>query len=173
MKRSLILMMSSFLLLTACGQSNTQDVERLEVTSLTAGAGDKVEKGSKVKISYILWQYDKRGVDNKGATLDESKKHRFPMEFVIGSGRMMPGLEEGIRGMKEGEVRRIKVPSHQAYGSKGIEGKIPPGVALVFEVRVIKNFEINFAILKKQKALDFPKAFLFFKFKNLIDLREE
>jgi len=38
-----------------------------------------------------------------------------PLVFTIGKGAALPGLEEGIVGMKKGEIRRIIVPSDLGY----------------------------------------------------------
>ncbi len=39
-----------------------------------------------------------------------------PLEFVMGSGMIIPGLEKGLIGMHEGERKQIDVPAAEAYG---------------------------------------------------------
>lgn len=39
-----------------------------------------------------------------------------PIEFTYGTGQIIEGLELGIKDMKEGETKVIKIPSTQAYG---------------------------------------------------------
>lgn len=41
-----------------------------------------------------------------------------PLEFTLGSGEVIPGLESGIIGMKAGETKTISVPPEEAYGPR-------------------------------------------------------
>ncbi|MFC1826192.1 peptidylprolyl isomerase [Thermodesulfobacteriota bacterium] len=50
-----------------------------------------------------------------------------PMQFTIGNGNILPGLENGIVGMQIGDTKTIKIPPEEAYGRR-IE-------ALVVEVK--------------------------------------
>jgi len=77
------------------------------------------------------------------------------LTWVIGSGQLLPGLEEGMLGMKRNSVRRIEIPSTQVFAANK-KGQLPlPAVAntdgqrrfknlfktdatLLFEVEVIK-----------------------------------
>ncbi len=50
---------------------------------------------------------------------DETVDTNFDKEaisFIYGSGQIIEGLELGIKQMKEGETKTIKVPSEKAYG---------------------------------------------------------
>jgi len=38
------------------------------------------------------------------------------LEFIVGRGTVLPGFERAVLGMAEGEIRRIEVPSADAYG---------------------------------------------------------
>ena len=49
---------------------------------------------------------------------------------------MLPGLDEGLLGMSEGELRVITVPPALAYGNDA-KPKIPPRSTLVFEVDLL------------------------------------
>ncbi|CAH1271124.1 FKBP9 [Branchiostoma lanceolatum] len=63
------------------------------------------------------------------------------VDFVLGRGEVIKGMETGLRGMCAGERRKITVPPHLAYGDKReelLEGSIPPGSTLVFEVELIE-----------------------------------
>ncbi len=50
---------------------------------------------------------------------------------------IIPGLDEGLRYMKEGGKGRFLVPSSLAYGQAGIWGIVPGYTPLVFEVNLI------------------------------------
>jgi FKBP-type peptidyl-prolyl cis-trans isomerase len=73
-----------------------------------------------------------------------------PSEYVLGpDGRLIPGLDELLTGMRPGEKRRALVPPELGYVSKGLEPQ-PPEFGqkrqvevharepLVFEVKLIK-----------------------------------
>ncbi len=46
----------------------------------------------------------------------DSNKGAMPLEFVMGKGQIIPGLEKGLVGMSEGESADILVKAEDAYG---------------------------------------------------------
>eukprot|EP00397_Hematodinium_sp_SG-2012_P049557 GEMP01057196.1.p1 GENE.GEMP01057196.1~~GEMP01057196.1.p1 ORF type:complete len:268 (+),score=75.08 GEMP01057196.1:156-959(+) len=56
------------------------------------------------------------------------------ISWMVGSGGMITGFDIGVRGMREGERRRIYIPAKLGYGKKGHKPKIPPNADLVFDV---------------------------------------
>lgn len=65
-------------------------------------------QGSKVKVHYT-------GTFNDGQTFDSSAGHE-PLEFEVGSGQVIPGFEQAVVGMKQGETKEVRVPEAEAYG---------------------------------------------------------
>jgi peptidylprolyl isomerase len=67
-----------------------------------------------------------------------------PMEFPHGIGRMIPGFDLGVEGMRVGGKRRIFVPWALAYGYRAIpdHGADHPGIPaksdLIFDVELIE-----------------------------------
>lgn len=41
-----------------------------------------------------------------------------PMSLVFNKGTLFPGLEESLIGMKQGEIRNVRIPPNKAYGIK-------------------------------------------------------
>ena len=41
-----------------------------------------------------------------------------PLEFKLGEGKIIPGIENAVTGMSVGESKSVKVPPEQAYGQK-------------------------------------------------------
>lgn len=39
-------------------------------------------------------------------------------DFRYGVGQMLPGMDEGIKGMKTGGVRKMRIPGNLAFGEK-------------------------------------------------------
>jgi len=67
-----------------------------------------VKKGDTVKIHYT-------GRIKDGQVFDSSKE-REPIEFEIGSGRVIAGVDKGVIGMKPGEKKEVTVPPQEGYG---------------------------------------------------------
>ncbi len=51
----------------------------------------------------------------------DSNKGGMPLEFVMGKGQIIPGLEKGLEGMSEGESADILVKAEDAYGLRDEE----------------------------------------------------
>lgn len=49
-------------------------------------------------------------------TIFDSSDGRDPLEFELGSGTIIPGLDRAISGMREGEQKTVTIPSAEAYG---------------------------------------------------------
>lgn len=51
-------------------------------------------------------------------TVFDSSIDREPIEFTIGAGRVIPGVEEAVTGMAPGESKSATIPPEQAYGPR-------------------------------------------------------
>lgn len=61
-----------------------------------------------------------------------------PYQTVLGSGDMLPGVDQGLYNMCVGEKRRIIIPPPLAYGSKGNKiFRVPPDQTLIWEVELV------------------------------------
>ena len=69
----------------------------------------QVKTGDTVRIHYT-------GTLNDGTPFDSSSG-RDPLEFTVGSGQIIPGLEKAIPGMAVGEKKTVEVPAEDAYGA--------------------------------------------------------
>mmetsp|Transcript_6412 Transcript_6412/g.7371 ORF Transcript_6412/g.7371 Transcript_6412/m.7371 type:complete len:204 (-) Transcript_6412:239-850(-) len=74
----------------------------------------------------------------------ESQQEPVPFDqsmisFKIGYGKVLDGCDRGIRGMKVGGIRVLKIPSHLGFGTEGFEGaySIPPNSDLQYTVELI------------------------------------
>lgn len=68
----------------------------------------QVKSGDTVRIHYT-------GTLRDGTTFDSSEG-RDPLEFQVGSGQIIPGLDKAIPGMEVGEKKTVNVPCDEAYG---------------------------------------------------------
>jgi peptidylprolyl isomerase len=71
-----------------------------------------------------------------------------PLVFPQGTGRLIPGFDQGMGGMRVGGKRRIFIPYQLAYGEKGRPGPdaahpgIPPKAELIFDVELMDVTEM-------------------------------
>jgi FKBP-type peptidyl-prolyl cis-trans isomerase len=101
----------------------------LELLDVAAGEGAEASAGSRVRLRYAGWLTD--------GTLFERTEERRALEVKLGVGALIPGLEEGIPGMRAGGRRRLIVPSDLAYGPRGRPGRVPPFATLIFDVELV------------------------------------
>ncbi|NBB98592.1 MAG: peptidylprolyl isomerase [Alphaproteobacteria bacterium] len=71
--------------------------------------------GKTVRIHYT-------GTLEDGSVFDSSEG-RDPLEFTVGSGQIIPGLDRAIDGMSTGEQKTVTIPSAEAYGDYQAEAK--------------------------------------------------
>lgn len=66
------------------------------------------KNGDTVKVHYT-------GRLSDGTTFDSSEG-RDPLEFVVGEGSLIPGFEDAVVGMEEGETKSATLAPGEAYG---------------------------------------------------------
>jgi FKBP-type peptidyl-prolyl cis-trans isomerase FkpA len=94
-----------------------------------ASDGQKPQRGEKVVLRYKLQLLN-------GELLYNSA-NEGPREFIIGTGSVDNGLEEGVLLMGKGDKAKLIVPSHLAYGLLGDLKKIPERAVLVYDVELV------------------------------------
>jgi peptidylprolyl isomerase len=68
----------------------------------------KAKNGDHVKVHYS-------GKKEDGSVFFNSKD-REPLEFVIGEGNVIKGMEDGVIGMQVGDQKKIEIPPEDAFG---------------------------------------------------------
>ena len=102
----------------------------LKYVELIEGIGRTPIKGQRIVIHYT-------GYLESGKKFDSSYEIDKPFEFILGSGQVIKGLDEGVMTMKPGGKRKLIIPPDLAYGSKGQKNVIPPNATLIFEVELL------------------------------------
>lgn len=106
-------------------------------SDLTVGTGAEAGPGSRVIMLYELWLYNPAGTASKGNRVGgSSDAGAGPYPFTVAAGGVIPGVDQGVRGMRQGGRRRIYMPPSMAYGTQGSGNQIPPNASLVFEVEL-------------------------------------
>jgi len=112
-------------------------VEKSNVRSSKTG-GDPPLKGQTVTVH--LTGYLSVGMKQFWSTRrSPTNKYADPFSFIVGTGKVIKGLEEGVLTMRQGEQARLTISSAYAYGFDGFPlWGIPPHADLVFDVELIK-----------------------------------
>jgi peptidylprolyl isomerase len=95
----------------------------------------QVKAGDTVRIHYT-------GTLEDGSVFDSSEG-RDPLEFTVGSGQIIPGLDKALPGMAVGEEKTVTVPPEEAYGHPDPAGtqdvprdQIPPHIEVEIGTRL-------------------------------------
>jgi peptidylprolyl isomerase len=76
----------------------------------------EAKQGDTVKVHY-------QGTLTDGTVFDSTHEQE-PLEFTIGEGKIIPGFEESIVGMEEGQTKDVSVTPDQAYGDYNENGVV-------------------------------------------------
>jgi peptidylprolyl isomerase len=100
-----------------------------------AGNGPKPAQGSTASVNI-------KGMLLSGKVFDNSDLTGGARDLAVGTGRVIPGLDESIKDMSAGEKRTVIVPPELAYGARGLdrgqENIIPPNSFLIFEIELVR-----------------------------------
>jgi len=111
--------------------NTVQDFDEFTFNTITPGTGAEAVLGNKVSVHY-------EGTLIDGTKFDSSYDRGTPFEFILGGGEVIQGWEEGVLGMKVGEVRELKIPSSMGYGEFGAGSTIPGKAGLIFKVELLE-----------------------------------
>jgi len=71
---------------------------------------EQAKNGDQVRVHYT-------GKLGDGQVFDSSRDGD-PLEFTVGAGEVIPGFDEGVRGMQVGESKTIEIEPEDAYGPR-------------------------------------------------------
>jgi peptidylprolyl isomerase len=131
------------------------------------GAGPDAKPRDIYKVHYTGWlaadgrkfdsSFDHPGqpIMDKDGNMERDEKGQVklsgpqPISFPQGTGRVIPGFDQGFTGMKVGGKRRIFIPWQLAYGALGRPGPdaanpgIPPKADLIFDVELVEQSDLT------------------------------
>lgn len=110
--------------------STPMQEDELKIEDLKVGTGIEALAGKTVTVNY-------KGNLINGTQFDSSYDRGEPFSFVLGSGFVIKGWDQGVAGMKVGGKRKLTIPPSLGYGSQPA-GTIPANSTLIFEVELLK-----------------------------------
>jgi FKBP-type peptidyl-prolyl cis-trans isomerase len=114
---------------TAKGETKTTK-NGVKYETLKEGKGDELKPGRIALFHYV-------GTLENGSIFDSTRQKGSPYKVAIGTGQLIKGWEEGLPGMRVGEIRKLWVPAKMAYGEIERKG-IPSNSNLIFEVELME-----------------------------------
>lgn len=120
-------------------------LKELKKEVIKPGTGEGAKNGDMLTMLY-------RGKLTNGAVFDGNMDDEFkptpdkdPFALNLGMGMVIKGWDQGLVGVKVGEVCKLSIPPDLGYGDKG-SGQIPPNSDLYFTVKcldIIRQGEEN------------------------------
>ncbi|MCB2110006.1 MAG: peptidylprolyl isomerase [Defluviimonas sp.] len=109
----------------------------------------EVKTGDLVRIHYT-------GTLADGSRFDSSEG-REPLQFTVGSGQIIPGLDRALPGMKTGERKTVTIAPEDAYGPRqegaaqdvprdSIPAEIPLEIGTALQMRTPTGQSINVTV---------------------------
>ncbi|EER23070.1 Peptidyl-prolyl cis-trans isomerase fpr2 [Coccidioides posadasii str. Silveira] len=87
--------------------------------------------GDSIKVHY-------RGtLAESGKQFDASYDRGSPLSFMVGTGMVIQGWDQGLIGMCVGDKRKLTIPPELGYGNRAM-GPIPAGSTLIFETELME-----------------------------------
>ncbi len=105
--------------------------KELQITDTQVGSGKEAVKGALLVVEY-------EGFLEDGTKFDSSLDRGKPFQFVIGSGRVIKGWDQGLMGMRVGGKRTLHVPENLGYGERQVGNLITPYSNLIFHVELLE-----------------------------------
>ena len=103
----------------------------MKIEDLRPGTGAEARAGNMVTVHYV-------GTLTDGKKFDSSRDRGDGFRFKLGAGQVIKGWDQGVAGMKVGQLRKLTIPPELAYGARGFPPVIPPNSTLVFEVELLE-----------------------------------
>lgn len=106
----------------------------LQYVDIRPGTGAVPADGDSVTIRWSGWL-------TTGASFSQGRL--VQSSFVLGRRETLPGIDQGLRGMKAGGKRRLIIPPELAYGKQGLQTAnaiaviVPPDVTIIEDVELI------------------------------------
>jgi peptidylprolyl isomerase len=103
---------------------------KLVIKDIEKGAGPAVRPGDEVTVKWVGFLYRKR------RKFFSSWNDRNTFTFKTNAGRVIPGWDRGMYGMRAGGTRELFIPPPLAYEDKGTTS-VPPNETLIYVIDLL------------------------------------
>ena len=79
------------------------------LSASTASEGFVIQDGDTVEVHYV-------GTLDDGSQFDSSRDRGTPFSFTVGTGQVISGFDDAVRGAKVGDVNTVRMEAVDAYG---------------------------------------------------------
>ena len=110
------------------GLEMTKTGTGLRYQILKQGSEQQIQKGQRVTLDYELHSI--------AGDLIYSSENEGPKVFVVGEGGVESGLDEAMTYLHKGDVAKLIIPYHLAYGLHGDDNRIPEYATLVYTIKI-------------------------------------
>lgn len=108
--------------------------DELVIDDVVEGDGAEAVEGSTADVKYVGAFYESGEEFDSSWSVSPEETIAVP----LGGGRVIPGFEQGIEGMKVGGRRTVTIPSDLGYGPEGSPPVIPGDATLVFVLDLVE-----------------------------------
>ncbi|GAB5367272.1 hypothetical protein AAMO2058_001215900 [Amorphochlora amoebiformis] len=109
----------------------------LSFRDIEVGSGPKPPKGYQITINAVMSVKDEEG---NLQPFVNSLARGFPIEFRVGTGSTIKGIDEGVSSMRLGGIRRLYIPGPLSYTNgvrtTGAGPQVPPGSPIVVDIQL-------------------------------------
>ncbi|MEA5405519.1 FKBP-type peptidyl-prolyl cis-trans isomerase [Arcicella sp. DC2W] len=116
------------LILTSCSDNIVTTKSGLQYRIVEKGTGIKAKAGDEVFI-YETTSY------RNGTVLYSNYNSKSPVKVLIGGNQATAAVDEGLRGMRVGEIRELTAP-HFLVKRKGYPPNVSPDSTLVIKMKL-------------------------------------
>lgn len=102
----------------------------VEYTDLKRGNGPPIEEGRRIGIHYEAKLPD-------GTVFLNTRAADGPHHMIVGAGGVIIGVDEAVRGMRLGGVRRATVPPEMHWGRAGYADIVPANTPVTFVIELV------------------------------------
>eukprot|EP00439_Symbiodinium_sp_Y106_P039860 s629_g4.t2 len=134
---------------TPAGDDDDIHTGGVEWEDVKTGTGASPQIGDQIGIQYQI----KAFIREREIIVEDTKgKAR---DFRFGVGQLLPGMDEGIRGMKTGGVRKMRIPGNLAFGDKGLPSA--PGWTKLLAESETRHLELTVKQVQAPRVVSFQQ----------------
>ncbi len=102
---------------------------KVKIEEIKVGTGAVAKENTEVEVHYVGTLVD-------GTQFEDSHDKGRPYAFRIGANMVVPGMEQGVTGMRVGGKRKVAIPPELGYADQAM-GPIPPNSTLFFDLELM------------------------------------